>query len=219
MLFGACDESASQRTGPHSQVLKTLHIFDAFRDFTDHINCFYAVASTMSKLGEVVRPVNQFSYEINGIDNMDDMLLTSALPMDDKMDQHASEYSHIHDIDKLDPVMLVGYSERFEDNIVTSLWDLCVERHVRMNPHHQGHNLWHDLEEDELSRDIRADALREMVCDKVSRRVQKNLNGVMSKDMWDVEIIYYKGLPEDWMENADRIMTLMKQRGMSTVVI
>ncbi|GFW68776.1 uncharacterized protein TNCV_3639911 [Trichonephila clavipes] len=180
VILGACVELASQRSGLHSQILKSLHVLEAFRDFTDHLNCFYNVASTMSMKGQIVQPVSQYS-------------------------------SQIHDIDKLDPVMLVGYSERFEDNTATSVWDICVERHVQINPHHQGHDVWHSDSEDESSRTIKAVALREMVCDKVSRRLQKNLNGVVCKDMWNVEIVYYQGLPQEWMDKADHIMKLMKR--------
>ncbi|CAL1274865.1 unnamed protein product, partial [Larinioides sclopetarius] len=186
IILGACAESASQRLGPHSQILKNLHILEAFTDFTEHLNCFYSVASTMSIQGQVVQPVSQYS-------------------------------SQVHDIDKLDPAMLVGYSERFEDNIATSLWDLCVDRHVRVNPHHQGHNVWHSLDEDESSRNIRIEALREMVCDKVSRRMQKNLNGVICKDMWNVDIVFFQGLPQGWMDKADDIMKLMKLKGVSMI--
>ena len=56
----------------------------------------------------------------------------------------SQNYSVIHDIDKLDPVMLAGYSERFEDNKKTSLWDRCVYRHTHINPHHQQHYIWQD---------------------------------------------------------------------------
>lgn len=184
IVLGACAELASQRNGPHSQILKTLHVLDAFRDFTDHLNCFYNVASTMSMKGQIVQPISQYSSEI-------------------------------HDIDKLDPIMLVGYSERFEDNAATSVWDICVERHVQINPHHQGHDVWHNHSEDESSRNIKAMALQEMVCDKVSRRLQKNLDGVVCEDMWNVEIVYYQGLPQDWMDKADHIMKLMKRNAVS----
>lgn len=186
IILGACAEAASQRLGPHCQILKNLHVLEAFSDFAEHLNCFYSVASTMSIQGEVVQAVSQYSSEV-------------------------------HDIDKLDPVMLVGYSERFEDNISTSVWDMCVERHIRVNPHHQGHEVWHTMDEDDSTRNIKAAALREMVCDKVSRRMQKNLNGVQCKDMWNVDTVFFQGLPQDWMDKADGLMRIMKQKGVSII--
>ncbi|GIY69112.1 hypothetical protein CDAR_478271 [Caerostris darwini] len=46
---------------------------------------------------------------------------------------------------------------------------------------------------------MRTKALREMICDKVSRRVQKGLGGRLTEDMWNVEEAYFKGLTEDWV--------------------
>ncbi|KAL1471604.1 hypothetical protein MTO96_039855, partial [Rhipicephalus appendiculatus] len=54
---------------------------------------------------------------------------------------HAS--SSIHDIDKLDPIMLAGYSERWEDTKHTALWHVCVRSHFSINTHRQQNELWH----------------------------------------------------------------------------
>lgn len=35
----------------------------------------------------------------------------------------------IHDLDKINPVMLIGYAEKFNDNVTTSLWNIAVKHH------------------------------------------------------------------------------------------
>lgn len=183
LVLGACKEIANNITGIHTKELQDLHMMEAFEDYVDHIDYFSKVASVMKDKGQTVHVFSQDS-------------------------------SHIHDIDKLDPIMMVGYSERFEDNVSTSVWDHCVERHTTVNPHHQAHCLWHNCcPEDEkcsFCDKIRTKALREMVCDKVSRRVQKNLGGHMSDEMWDVESAYFKGLPDDWLQEAVELMHILK---------
>ncbi|CAL1282790.1 unnamed protein product [Larinioides sclopetarius] len=184
LVIGACKELANKRQGVYSKELKDLHMLEAFEDFVDHIDYFYKVASVMKSKGHPVHVFGQNS-------------------------------SKIHDIDKLDPVMMVGYSERFEDNVTTSVWNHCVDRHTTVNSHHQAHCLWHDCCQEEVSGctfcgDIRTKALCEMVCDKVSRRVQKNLGGHLSNEMWDVEEAFFKGLPEDYLEKAMEMLQQLK---------
>lgn len=118
-------------------------------------------------------------------------------------------FLHLHDIDKLDPIMLVGYSEKFEDGKDTLLWNVCVERHIQVNVHHQGNHLWHKKCSKNCT-DAKEQALQEMVCDKVSRRLQKNLNGVVGDKMWDVDMQYFNGLPQEWMSKAVELMRQMK---------
>lgn len=182
LILGACKEIADGVMGNNCLQLKKLHLLDVLDDFVEHLNCFYTVAVEMRSKGYNVTALSQDS-------------------------------SAIHDIDKLDPIMMVGYSERFEDNQVTSVWDACVDRHIKVNPHHQGHCLWQENccnNSCGNCQNIMEKALREMVCDKVSRRLQKNLNGVMSDDMWNVDLIFFKGLPEDWLSKALEIITHMK---------
>ncbi|KAG8184721.1 hypothetical protein JTE90_019325 [Oedothorax gibbosus] len=321
VILEACRELALQRPSIHSKVLEDLHILEALKDFVEHIQYFYTVASTMSVQGYSFQPLSQNS-------------------------------SKIHDLDKIDPIMLLGYSERFEDNASTSVWDLCVDRHVHVNPHHQVHAIWHNPSEEVMklysvgdstcrhcgvhdisyrnySEDLtacrhymennstwkylnkdstscgfrmeneatwklcmkdrntwrycndtnvrehndedtfawslcneddiawkhcnkvdtplvvfnehsnverqcnegrdcnkvaidlneggsvlthcRVEALREMVCDKVARRLQKTLKGVSSSDMWDVEVAFFDGLPDEWMKKASIMMKKLKQ--------
>ncbi|XP_035211915.1 uncharacterized protein LOC118186040 [Stegodyphus dumicola] len=174
-VLGVCKEIADQRDGVYSQQLRNLKMLDALEDFVEHINCFYSVASVMTSKGQPVKALSQFSSEL-------------------------------HDIDKIDPVMLVGYSERFEDNVNTRLWNLCVSRHTSINPHHQTHCMWHDCCNDynlcSFCEDTKEKALREMVCDKVSRHVQKDLNGAFSREMWNVDMAFFKGLPYNWLHKA-----------------
>lgn len=182
LILGACKEIADGTVGENCQHLKKLHLLEALDDFVEHLNCFYTVATEMALKGKTVKPLSQDS-------------------------------SQIHDIDKLDPVMLTGYSERFEDNKVTSLWDACVDRHTHVNPHHQAHCLWQDNCCNDTCgncEDIMEKALSEMVCDKVSRRLQKNLNGVISDDMWNVDLIFFNGLPQNRLDQALNIMKNMK---------
>lgn len=186
VVLGACKEYADGVPGPYSKQLQDIHILDAFEDYMAHLDYFQQVASVMASKGEQVHVFSQNSSEV-------------------------------HDIDKLDLVMLVGYSERFEDLRVTSVWDTCVERHTTGNPHHQVHCLWHDCcrisegSENDSCENVRNKALREMVCDKVSRRLQKNLDGQMSDEMWDVELEYFAGIPEVWVDKADQLMQSMKE--------
>lgn len=197
IVLGACKEYANGVRGPYSKKLQDTHILDAFEDYVAHLDYFQQVASVMASKGEEVHVFSQNSSEV-------------------------------HDIDKLDPAMLVGYSERFEDQRETSVWNVCVERHTKVNPHHQAHCLWHDCCQilksgnscrssgsDNSCENARNKALREMVCDKVSRRLQKNLGGQMSNDMWNVEAEYFKGIPEVWVDKAVQLMQSMKESSLS----
>lgn len=283
VILETCRELALQSPNIHSKLLQDLHLLEALKDFVEHLHYFYMVASTMSLQGYSFQPMSQHS-------------------------------SKIHDLDKLDPIMLLGYSERFEDNASTSVWDMCVDRHVHVNPHHQVHAIWRNPSEEDVKlytvgdsghsnkdsssfgyctkdftdcryhmecerttkvycndanllehctedssawvlfngdgiarkltnkgdstlkvfnddrycnkdaidlrhftdgetalRHCRVDALREMVCDKVSRRLQKTLQGVVTCDMWDVEAAFFDGLPDEWMKKASMMMKTLKQ--------
>lgn len=41
-----------------------------------------------------------------------------------------------------------------------------------------------------------------MLCDKASRKLQKELNGVVSSTMWSVETQFYLGIPDKWFDRA-----------------
>ncbi|KAL1443835.1 hypothetical protein MTO96_045805 [Rhipicephalus appendiculatus] len=120
---------------------------------------------------------------------------------------HAS--SSTHDIDKLDPIMLAGYSERWEDKKDTALWHACLESHYSLNTHHQQNELWHleDSDDKECWK-----ALPELLCDKSSRSLQKELNGVVSPDMWTVQTQFYLGMPEVWLERVTRMAAQLAER-------
>lgn len=113
----------------------------------------------------------------------------------------ANASSSTHDIDKLDPIMLVGYSERWEDKRDTALWNACLESHYSLSPHHQQHKLWHAEESDHKEQDCWK-ALSELVCDKASRKLQKQLRGTVSPDMWTMDTQFYVGMPEVWLKRA-----------------
>ncbi|XP_023217513.1 uncharacterized protein LOC111619919 [Centruroides sculpturatus] len=115
----------------------------------------------------------------------------------------------IHDIDKLHPIMLVGYAEKFDDHKDTLLWQVTLEKHIKMNPHHQGNRLWSN--ENNYSDDLKYVALGEMICDKVSRRLQKDLKGKLDEDMWNVDIKYFDGLPPYWLAKALEILNKLKR--------
>lgn len=190
IVLGACKELAEKTHGEFVQKLENLHLLEALADFVDHINYFYEVASIMRSRGEEVL-----------------VLSPDASP--------------IHDIDKLDPIMLVGYSERFEDNRNTSLWLACLDRHTCKNPHHQAHCMWRDCCRCGTAAtnntkvcmgcdNVRSIALREMVCDKVSRRLQKNLDGEVSENMWDTDMNFYEGLSAQWIDKASALLKHLK---------
>ncbi|KAH7943029.1 hypothetical protein HPB52_004012 [Rhipicephalus sanguineus] len=122
---------------------------------------------------------------------------------------HAS--SSTHDIDKLDPIMLAGYTDRWEDTKRTALWYLCVHSHYSLNTHHQQHELWHAEDSDDKERE-RCKALPELLCDKASRKLQKELNGVVSPDMWSVEAKFYLGMPEVWLDRVTRMARQLAER-------
>ncbi|KAH8037607.1 hypothetical protein HPB51_015041 [Rhipicephalus microplus] len=126
---------------------------------------------------------------------------------------HAS--SSIHDIDKLDPVMLAGYGERWEDTKHTSLWRACVESHFSLITHYQQNEVWH-LEESH-DKDIKCcmKALPELLCDKASRNLQKELDGVMSPAMWDVDRRFYSGMPQVWLDGVTEIAKQLAEGGPS----
>lgn len=122
---------------------------------------------------------------------------------------HAS--SSIHDVDKLDPIMLAGYSERWEDKKDTSLWRACLESHYSLNPHHQQHELWHAEDSDDKERECWK-ALAELLCDKSSRRLQKELDGVVSPEMWTVQTQFYSGMPDVWLERVTKMAAQLAER-------
>ncbi|XP_037516523.1 uncharacterized protein LOC119393529 [Rhipicephalus sanguineus] len=113
----------------------------------------------------------------------------------------ANASSSVHDVDKLDPVMLAGYCERWEDLRDTALWHDCLEYHYAINTHHQQNELWH-TEEGETKEEQCCRALPELLCDKASRKLQKELNGGVSSTMWSVEVQFYLGMPEKWLDRA-----------------
>ncbi|XP_054927379.1 uncharacterized protein [Dermacentor andersoni] len=113
----------------------------------------------------------------------------------------ANASSSVHDVDKLDPVMLAGYCERWEDVRDTALWHACLEYHYAINTHHQQNELWH-MEEGETKEEQCCRALPELLCDKASRKLQKELNGVVSSTMWSVETQFYLGIPDKWFDRA-----------------
>ncbi|KAL3238804.1 hypothetical protein MRX96_021834 [Rhipicephalus microplus] len=94
--------------------------------------------------------------------------------------------SSIHDIDKLDPIMLTGYGERWEDTKHTALWRVCVQSHFSLNTHHQQNKLWYLEDYDDKDIECCMKALPELLCDKASRKLQKELDVVVSPAMWDL---------------------------------
>ncbi|XP_067134671.1 uncharacterized protein [Centruroides vittatus] len=118
--------------------------------------------------------------------------------------------SFIHDIDKIHPVMLVAYAEKFDDQKDTSLWKKCLQNHIDINYHHQGNSLW-QKEGGECCEKLKGVALGEMICDKVSRRLQKNLHGNFDETVWDVEEKYFVGLPPKWLSKVQQILSKLKQ--------
>lgn len=121
----------------------------------------------------------------------------------------ANGSSSVHDVDKLDPIMLVGYCERWEDIRDTALWRACLESHYALNTHHQQNELWHYKDgEKEKQRECHK-ALPELLCDKSSRCLQKELNGIVSSKMWSVEPQFYLGMPEEWFDRARAMAVTM----------
>ncbi|KAH9365589.1 hypothetical protein HPB48_009203 [Haemaphysalis longicornis] len=98
----------------------------------------------------------------------------------------ANGSSSVHDVDKLDPIMLVGYCERWEDIRDTALWRACLESHYALNTHHQQNELWHYKDDEKEKQRECHKALPELLCDKSSRCLQKELNGIVSSKMWSV---------------------------------
>lgn len=123
----------------------------------------------------------------------------------------ANGSSSVHDVDKLDPIMLAGYSERWEDIRDTALWRACLESHYAINVHHQQNELWHYKDdEDEKPKECHR-ALPELLCDKSSRCLQKELNGIVSSKMWSVQPQFYSGMPEDWFNRAKGMAAKMAE--------
>ncbi|XP_035212053.1 uncharacterized protein LOC118186133 isoform X2 [Stegodyphus dumicola] len=142
------------------------------------------------------------------VDHLNWFYIVAAIMADKGQEVHpiSQNSSEVHDIDKLDPIMLIGYSEKFEDDAATSVWNTCVYRHVHFNPHHQAHSLWHEESQEKETQVLRTEALREMVCDKVSRNVQKTLIGEISDKMWKVDLTFFNGLPQEWIDLAVKMM-------------
>lgn len=123
---------------------------------------------------------------------------------------NANSSSSVHDVDKLDPVVLTGYSERWDDVRDTALWRACFESHCEINTHHQQNELWHSPDGEEKEREC-SRALAEMVCDKASRKLQKELKGVISPEMWSVKPQFYLGTPEEWFERATKMAIILAE--------
>lgn len=121
----------------------------------------------------------------------------------------ANGSSSVHDVDKLDPIMLCGYCERWEDTRDTALWRACLESHYAINTHHQHNELWHSKDGGEEKHRECTKALPELLCDKTSRGLQKEFNGVVSSRMWSVEPQFYLGMPEEWFDRAKDMAAAM----------
>nr|XP_037286332.1 uncharacterized protein LOC119179369 [Rhipicephalus microplus] len=191
IALDALRELAVDSLGPAVAILAQSGFLAAFEDFAVHTRYFQVTRNLMESAGITVF--------VSG---------------------HAS--SSIHDVDKLDPIMLAGYSERWEDGKDTSLWRACLESHYSLNPHHQQHELWHaddsddkcvctpgkerfKLKERSSWREECWKALPELLCDKSSRRLQKELDGVVSREMWTVQSQFYSGMPDVWLERATKM--------------
>ncbi|XP_077484567.1 uncharacterized protein LOC144094528 isoform X2 [Amblyomma americanum] len=122
----------------------------------------------------------------------------------------ANASSCVHDVDKVDPVMLAGYSERWQDLRDTALWRTCLESHFAINTHHQQNELWHSEDGEAKEREC-SRALPELLCDKVSRKLQKELGGVVSRNMWSTEQQYYLGMPDMWFERATKMAAALAE--------
>lgn len=123
----------------------------------------------------------------------------------------ANGSSSVHDVDKLDPIMLVGYCERWEDTRDTALWRACLESHYAINTHHQQNELWHSKDGGEEKQRECMKALPELLCDKTSRGLQKEFNGVVSSRMWSVQPQFYLGIPEEWFDRAKDMAAAMAE--------
>lgn len=176
IILGACKEVIDNSHSENVKILKDLHIYEAFKDYLDHLDYFYKTAEIIDK-----KCREKILTDLN------------IIP--------------IHDLDKIGPAMLVGYSERFEDQKNTSLWELTVDHHIKRNPHHQGHCLWHE-DYDKL-RDV---SLKEMVCDKSSRKVQKEHNGIFSDEMFNSDLKFYNGLPKKYLDEAIRLQNFLRKQ-------
>lgn len=100
----------------------------------------------------------------------------------------------MHVIDKLDPIMLAGFSERWSDGRNTALWEACIASHYSINFHHQQNPLWSSTD---VGDEIVYKALLEMYCDKCSRALQKNVDPLIT--MWEVKEQYYQGVPNRFL--------------------
>lgn len=120
-----------------------------------------------------------------------------------------------HDIDKLDPIMLAGFSERWTDNKTTGLWDACIVSHYKINVHHQQNPLWNTDQDEDIYK-----ALSELYCDKCSRCLQKALKGQPDLAMWEVPDRFYMDMPKLWLERtrelAARIESFYRKKTVKT---
>ncbi|XP_022244396.1 uncharacterized protein LOC111086307 [Limulus polyphemus] len=190
LVYEACWELSHRIEGHGVMEFQRLGLKTVLMDYILHLHYFQLVASLMQQKG--------LGVDVKGHNN-----------------------SNIHDIDKLDPLMLAGYTHRFVNNQETALWKSCLQSHLTNNPHHETHPIWHQdfcpqtsLLKNNCShcKNEREKALIEMICDKVSRRVQKELQGKMDDKMWDIELYWFSQLPLQWQEHVDKILQQMKIR-------
>ncbi|XP_076325583.1 uncharacterized protein LOC143233331 [Tachypleus tridentatus] len=188
LVYNACWELSHRKEDHGVMEFQRLGLKSVLMDYVLHLHYFYLVSSLMQQKG--------FRVDVQGHNNSD-----------------------IHDIDKLDPLMLAGYTHRFVNNQETALWNSCLQSHLTKNPHHETHPIWHQdfCPHTSQSRNNcshceneRGKALNEMTCDKVSRRVQKELQGEISDKMWDIELYWFSSLPLKWQKRVEKIVQRMK---------
>lgn len=155
--------------GPATAEIEKWGVLDSLTDFVVHMFYFHGAKTIMEKA---------LGRSINVLGNYG---------------------STIHDVDKLDPIMLVGFTERWTDQIDTGLWRACIANHYKINVHHQENDSW-----DSPNQEFLFDRTLEMVCDKSSRTIQKT--GADPIQMWDLTPRFYKGAPEYWMKKAAEIV-------------
>ncbi|XP_064478496.1 uncharacterized protein LOC135391895 [Ornithodoros turicata] len=189
-VVSASREVALNRSGPGTDFLKGAHLMPAFQDFIVHTQHFQVVLQCMQQKGHPVVIMGQHGCGV-------------------------------HDIDKLDPAMLVGYSERWEDMKDTSLWKACLLSHYATNVHHQQNPIWQHLPDlmvedvtgasPATSDDPRLKAMPELLCDKVSRKLQKELGGRVSSTMWHLERKFFIGMQDYYYAYAERLAKALEK--------
>lgn len=115
----------------------------------------------------------------------------------------------VHEIDRFDPIMLVAYTERYQDGVHTRLFEKCSDLHHAQNVHYQSHYSWQEEDDiinamqhcslsDDVHQGDKENYLLEMICCMASRRFAEN--GIA--DMWKASAIDYQGLPSKWMDRV-----------------